>query len=167
MPRRAPQAERVTPEPAAHGDYRLERVAAPDGSISRVQRNHGGSTVARWRSAGELTDAQFLATQRYAQAWRRCFGSASVTMNYDPTASIRSTGMPLGNVDADLAAKRFLDLVDADLSRLPARYRLCFHAAVVDNRSAAEAGKDLADSPKARAIAGRTVVQLVADMIAA
>jgi len=168
MPRPAAKAACVTPETARHGDYRDERVAAPDGTIATAQRNRGASTVDRWRAAGELSADQDWAIKLYMDAVRLSLDEPRIVANYCPTAAIRTTGGDVATTSAArVQATRLLEHLDKTaFAHLAPRTLEVFRRVVMLEQTAAVAGGLLESSPAAAKVAAKQAVRFVADAIA-
>jgi hypothetical protein len=169
MRRNQQPAERVNAFTAKHVAYAEERVAAPDGTIARTQRNCGTSTLAIWIKARKFSERQLEGVACYARAKALSSHSPNITAPLGPTAGIHSTSSNESErrIREILAARSTASHLDKVLlERLERPALEVFRGIVLDGETALEAGKRIGQSGKQAQGAVLATVRIVAGMIA-
>lgn len=140
---------------ARHGDY---APAAQTGEMRHAMLNRGGTPLARWRSAGLITDHQNAAIDHCIRLWQLSDTSGRLVANLDRTVF----GCPGDGNMAEIEAR-------ADLARIkgyiPRKYYDVFENCIRFDEPAGVAGSKLAEDDVTRRTMARTIVGFVADII--
>lgn len=166
-----PEIAEVNPFSAAHGDYRRDTLSVTAGELDGeghgqkpVTKNHGGSALQRWITAGSFSKTQLNAIDLYSRAWRMVFSEPRVTANLSPIAFIRTTGDEADRNAAKVDAMALLKFLDGRIFDMaPGYYRDTWQDVVIYNRDNLPENGNARTRAKERSL---TICLFIADMIA-
>jgi len=134
---------------ARHGDY--------DRNLTKVV-NRGGTPIARWQTAGLLSDSQNAAIAHCSALWDAISTSGGLVANLNRTV-FGSPG------DGNLREIEARDDLHRIKGYFPAKYWDTYENVVRFDEPAGYAGSRLTECKNDQVSAARTVVQFVADII--
>lgn len=163
-------AIRPTPEQLAKSDYREVEFTDGAGKVKqKALKNRGGTAVERWFSRGDLSRGQAEAIALFARAWRfRYEFRGHAAMNWSLVHSARGGAVSFEQLVADQhGAKRLLEHLDsAVFFAFPLHYFEVWKRVVIEDEAAGVAGSRLGFTSKQAESAAKSIVLLIADMIA-
>lgn len=160
----APQ--RPTEYAEAHGQYE------PLGNYSEARNirvNRGGTPIARWTSAGKLTDTQVAAINHCIRLWDAISTSGGLVANLDRTVF----GSPGDGSWREIEARDSLKRICGGLNQegeyepgyVPGKYWSVFESVCRFDEPAGYAGSRLTEVKDEQVGAARLTVQFVADIV--
>lgn len=163
-------AVRPTPEQLAKSDYGEVEFTDKAGRVKqKALKNRGGTTVERWYYRGNLSRGQAEAITLYARAWRlRYEPGGHSCMNWSLVPGARGGAVAWEQLVADqLSAKQTLDrLDDVVFFAFPLHYFEVWRRVVIEDEPAGVAGSRLGFTSKQAESAAKSIVLIIADMIA-
>lgn len=145
----------------ARGDHVEVDVPLRDGGkvvSMRTLLNRGGTAVARWHRAGDLTDTQLRAIEHVQGLWERAGTVCGLV--FDPLKVPGGVGGE--GMSQHLALSDLHDLK----CKVPARYWSVFENVCRFDEPAGTAGSSLATNSRSALTSARVCVAFVADLIA-
>lgn len=137
----------------AHGDY---RARGKYNGARNMLVNRGGTPVARWITAGLLSDSQQAAIKHCERLWSELNGKR-ITANWDATGG--------GGAGDGWAEQEALDSLKRIKAYVPPKYWSIFEGVCRFDEPAGVAGSQLTANSSDQSCAARTTVQFVADII--
>lgn len=138
-----------------HGDYEHD---SKYGDQRKRLINRGGTPIARWRSAGHLSDGQNAAIDHCIGLWCAIERSGKLVANLDRTVF----GCPGDGHSAEIEARDDLQRIKG---YFPPKYWSIFESVCRFDEPAGFAGSRLCTVKDEQVATARTVVQFVADVI--
>ena len=144
----------------ARGGFAIQEVPLRDGGRVVTEKtlvNRGGTPIARWTAAGQLSETQRAAIDHCCTLWERV-GSKALVMDFDKVAGC--------GAGSGWSQQEALDDLRRIKGYVPAKYWSVFENVCRFDEPAGYAGSALVEDRRQQADAARLMVQFVADVVA-
>lgn len=162
-------AIRPTPEQLTKGDYRDVEFTDKAGKVTqKALKNRGGTAVERWYQRGDLSRGQVEAIVLFDRAWRLRYElGRHACMTWSLTSGGRGGAAFEQMLVNQHGAKQLLEHLDnVVFFAFPLRYYEVWKRVVIEDEPTGTAGGRLGFTSKQAESAAKSIVLLIADMIA-